>query len=161
MLIPFYLNATKNNNGLGLEEIWMMTDEELENDHEIVQWVFPTIEESNFNPEAPLLKNVDIQLWNANPQLIDNLRTSFNRYLKLFGLKYEEGKIADTDMKDVWKYPNHNWMRVTRILNSLKTLGLTEESEAFYDFLKVRFKDATGLAKQSFSCWKGVMEDEV
>jgi hypothetical protein len=35
----------------------------------------------------------------------------------------------------VWAYFNHNWLRITRVLISLKLLGLDRESQALFRWL--------------------------
>ena len=157
-LIPFYLNETRNSAGLTIEDIWALDDDDLESSHEIVQWAFPTTKESAFNPDAPQLCEKSIRLWHTNPRLADNLRGSFDRYLSFFGLTYDDGKITQCEEKPVWDHFNHNWLRVTRILDSLNTLGLTTEANALFAWLQQRFANATGEAANSLSRWREVMK---
>jgi hypothetical protein len=157
-LIPFYLNEQRNPSGFTIEEIWLLDDDELEYNHELVSWVFPTKKESDFNPEAPLLDEKQIRLWRVDPRLTENLRCSFHRYLRFFGLQYENGQVRQCEEKALWDHFNHNWLRVTRILESLRTLGLAEESQAFFGWLQQRFVHATAAAVTSMSRWSEAME---
>lgn len=157
-LIPFYLNEQRNQSGFTIGDIWILDDDELEDDHENVQWVFPTKKESDFNPEAPLLNETQIQLWRADPRLSENLRCSFHRYLRFFGLEYDDGEIRQFKEKLLWNHLNHNWLRVTRILDSLNTLGLTEEAQAFFGWLQRHFAEVTTAdVVTSMSHWSKAM----
>jgi len=38
--------------------------------------------------------------------------------------------------KDFWETPNHNWLRITRVLKSLNLCGLHDKTQEFWAFLK-------------------------
>jgi hypothetical protein len=50
-----------------------------------------------------------------------------------------EGPNFTARVPDVWAAPNHNWLRVTRILRSLRLLGLEGEARALYEWLKTLY----------------------
>lgn len=39
----------------------------------------------------------------------------------------------------MWDEPNHNWLRITRIIRSLLLLGLNDEAQALYDRLHAMY----------------------
>jgi hypothetical protein len=59
-----------------------------------------------------------------------------------------------------WLRPsNHNHLRITRILKSLKLLGLGEQARASFDCLADIYrvelaKDAPGISEQTFTFWQ-------
>jgi hypothetical protein len=141
-LINFYRGTAPDSEGRMLQEIWAWSDEELEAVHDFIQWLFPLPEPSRFNPEAPLLTPADITAFTKEPLLRDNLRRSFERILSFLGLYWaEDGSVQEgpnftARAPDVWLAPNHNWLRITRILRSLTLLGLEAEAKALYERLK-------------------------
>src|SRR4051812_28735953 len=106
--------------------------------HDFIQWMFPLREASRFNPDAPLVTEADIEAFRADPALRDSLGRSFGRFLAFLGLAIEGGRVVEsTDFarkRDVWRYSNHNWLRISRVLTSLRILGLEDESRAFFNF---------------------------
>jgi hypothetical protein len=148
-LIEFYLNEASNPDGLMIQDIWAMSDEELEFNHDVVQWLFPSIQDSRFNPDAPILTDDEVRLFHSNPRLQENLRTSYHRMMTFFGLHFEDGAVTQVEKKPVWDSFNHNWLRITRILKSLTILGLTTEAVALLTWLKAQ----ETLSSDSMNYW--------
>jgi hypothetical protein len=134
-LVSFYLNTGPDSEGRTLDQIWRMSDEELMDMHDVVQWLFPLTEPSKFNPRSPVLTEKQIAAFRDDARLQENLRKSFGRFMQVFGLVYDEGEVRQTRKVEIWMSLNHNWLRFTRILKSLTTLGLRDEAMAFFRFL--------------------------
>jgi hypothetical protein len=130
--------------GRMISEIWAFSDRELESVHDFIQWIFPLREASRFNADAPLVRDGDIEEFRSDPGLLRSLLRSFDVYLAFLGLAREgEGEgvrivpAADFDRKkSVFRDPNHNWLRITRVLASTRMLGLEHESRAFFAYLE-------------------------
>jgi hypothetical protein len=66
---------------------------------------------------------------------------SFERILGFLGFSLAaDGKVVESDhfparIPDVWAIPNHNWLRITRILRSLTLLGMQAQAQALCDRL--------------------------
>jgi hypothetical protein len=137
-LLDFYRGQTTDSEGRWLRDIWTWDDDELESVHDFIQWLFPLPEPSQFNPDAPLLTPDDIATFHAEASLRANLRRSFEPILKFLGLTEKadraiaEGPDFAARAGDVWTAPNHNWLRIKRILRSLTLLGLDSEAKALY-----------------------------
>lgn len=155
-ITEFYLNAAPDTEGRYIEQIWQMSDEELLHGHDWVQWLFPLAEESMFNPDAPLLKSHDVIVFKSNPTIRGNLESSFFRFLKVLGLSWEEGKVVGNGDTWIFKTPNHNWLRFTRVIKSLSLCGLPDEALGLYDFL-VQNTDSE-QSKDSRPYWKAALE---
>jgi Opioid growth factor receptor (OGFr) conserved region len=140
-LLNFYDGTGTDAEGRRLEEIWSWDDGELEAVHDFIQWLFPLPEPSRFNPDAPLLTEEDSTAFRGDERLRANLRRSFERILAFLGLALSaDGKVVEGPnfagrAPDVWAYPNHNWLRITRILRSLRLLGLEDAARALYERL--------------------------
>jgi hypothetical protein len=155
----FYKGTGTDHVGRTLADIWAYSDAELESIHDFIQWLFPLREPSQFNRDGPLLTDNDISEFRADPVLRENLLRSFDVFLTFLGLRYEDGRVmkaADFVGKDeVWRYPNHNWLRMTRVLTSTRLLGLEDRSRAFFEFLKdLRDSGRSGITDDSYRFWE-------
>ena len=154
-IVDFYLEETVDSDGRKITEIWAENDDYFEFCHNYIQWLFPLEEPSNFNPDAPLLTKENIQIFKANPKLRNNLLTSFVRFLKFLGLEYSSVEIFEREDFNplLFKFSNHNWFRITRVLKSLKLLGLEKEAHELFNYLK-KIHDKGCVSENSFSYWK-------
>src|SRR5258708_22407743 len=121
-LVRFYRGEGTDTEGRLLHEIWGWSDDDLEEVHDFIQWLFPLAEPSRFNPDAPLLSEEDIAAFKADERLQGNLRTSFGRFLGFLGLaltddgQVVQGQNFSARVSDVSAIPNHHWLRITRVL---------------------------------------------
>ena len=145
-LISFYLNEQPDREGRTIEQIWSMTDDELMETHDVIQWLFPLAEASKFQPTSPVLSDKQIAAFHDDPRLRENLLTSFCRFMKVFGLAYIDGDVRQMSHKDIWISLNHNWLRFTRILKSLTILGLHDEAMAFLKFLEKKIGNVPSMS---------------
>lgn len=136
-LLAFYGDEEgSNSSGYTLEQVLGWDDEDWEEGHDFVQWLFATDEPSMFNPDAPVLDTITIARFRADPLLRHRLRRAFDRWLSFCGItRTDDGLAFDNPNPDVWNRPNHNWLRITRVLRSLNLLGLTDEAQAFFALL--------------------------
>lgn len=133
--VSFY-SGGRDSEGRTLEEILTWNDERLEAVHDYVQWLFPTRRPSGVNLFAPLVSDETVRAFEQNPSLRAGLRRALERMLTFYGLRWTGARIEiDTPRfsarAHVWLHPgNHNHLRLTRIMDSLATLGLREEAAA-------------------------------
>lgn len=137
-IVEFYLHKGTDHQGRTLKQIWNFSDEQLEKEHDYIQWLFPTETISKFNLNAPLLSTESICEFTEYDEAIANLIVSswiFQRFLKLddefpFWIK----KINGRD--------NHNCLRISRAIESLNTLEQYNRAEDFYkSVIKVYLKN--------------------
>jgi hypothetical protein len=165
-LIDFYRGTGTDTEGRRLDDILAWGDGRLEAVHDFIQWLFPLPEPSRFNPDAPLLTPEDVAAFGKDPALRASLRRSFERVLTFLGLaRTADGEVVEGPnfarrAAGVWDYPNHNWLRVTRILRSLHLLGLEVEAIALYR----RLEDFHGrrrfpIGDDTFQYWTDAVHD--
>jgi hypothetical protein len=150
-IVPFYLGEQQDAQGRMIQEIWAWDFEELECAHDYIQWLFPLLEKSAFNPNAPIVDDEVIQAFQNNADLRQNLLRSLTVMLQFYGLqrqKNDEGQVIITQSADYpnrkqeWVCPfNHNYLRITRILKCLVTFGLEDEAQAFYECLRQIYQE--------------------
>ncbi len=167
-ILKFYLKIDPDVQGRTLDFIWQQDYVWLEKTHDYIQWLFPLPERSRFNPHAPILTETDIQSFKASQNLKQNLLCSLKVMLGFYGLRFQEPSLiistnieSFTERKQAWlHWGNHNHMRITRILKSLKFLGLGEYANSLFDCLEqIYIKEKENVTKLTFSHWKDAVEN--
>ena len=146
-LIRFYDPEVraKDPKGRTVAAILAWDDDKLETAHDYIQILFPLPEGSPFNAWAPTVDRTTFNAFRQRKALRDNLTRSFERMLEFYGFTLEKynGKVEvcespnfpEASQNWVAKY-DHNHLRMTRIIRSLRVLGLEAEGQAFYLALK-------------------------
>jgi hypothetical protein len=134
-LLRFYRLEAPDDRGRMLDEIWRWDAARLEATHDYIQWLFPLAERSAFNPGAPTLTPATIAAFRGDPELQDRLRHSLATMLAFYGLDAEPGRVVRSarfgERSRQWLHAgDHNHLRLTRILTSLRLLGLEETARA-------------------------------
>lgn len=158
-LIEFYRDEGRDSEGRTLEEIWSRSNEELMHSDDVIQWLFPLDTKSAFNPDAPVLTPDDIVLFRKSPQLQENTLTSFHRFIAVLGLSFEDGLIQEIKNVGLWIGPNHNWLRLTRILRSCSLLGHEQEAHALLSHCETKATPAA--VEMSMLYWKQAIRNLV
>jgi hypothetical protein len=158
-LTDFYRGHGIDSRGRTLDDLWNLSDDSLESIHDFIQWMFPLREPSQFNRQAPLLTDADVAAFHAEPGLRENLQRSFEVFLAFLGLNLVNGRVveaADFDRKrGVFEEPNHNWLRISRVLASTRTLGLVGPSRALFAFLKGLHESSLDtIPAETFGYWQ-------
>jgi Opioid growth factor receptor (OGFr) conserved region len=169
-IIRFYDGVVADDRGRSLREIWRWPDEKLESTHDYIQWLFPLPERSGFNPEAPLFDKETQREFRSRPELRARMRTSFVRMLAFYGFDLVEDDTLRVIASPAFEErtanwltrSNHNHLRITRILKSLRLAGLEEEAEAFFRCLtEVYGKEAASreprISEETFHFWRGAV----
>lgn len=177
-IVDFYRDekGVANPSGYSLFDIlhnW--EDGDWEGVHDFIQWVFPLKEPSNFNPDAPLLTEEDIALFRADDDLKTALALAYQRFLKFIGLRtalVHGGWVTEpitpgqsftgefftkeeVEKKSrIWTQPNHNWLRITRCLHSLRLLGLEDMATSLFECLCKIYDSNTGVTHDTFEYWQ-------
>jgi hypothetical protein len=164
-LLDFYRGEAADAGGRMLEDLWGWGDDQWEEVHDFIQWLFPLPEPSRFNADAPLLTPQDIAAFRGDGQLRANLRMSFGRLLAFLGLCPAGGSQVGLGpnfaarVPDVWEVPNHNWLRISRALRSLTLLGLAAEARALYARLEDLYRSRKyPIPADTFRFWAEAVE---
>ena len=130
-LVLFLSGEGRDSRGRRLEDILSFTDKQLEAYHDFIQWLFPLDTPSAAVPGSPVLTAADIEAIRADQSCQTNLKRSAER-MKRF---YAEN--------DHWLVPtNHNHLRISRIIRSLKQLVGREDAEKFFDLIMKRVRES-------------------
>ena len=165
-LVRFFdpVAAGKDNRGRTLSQLLAWTDFQLEKVHHYIQFLFPLVVPSVHNRTAFVIDRATLIAFRQRPELRARLKESFLRILRFYGLQLvdsTDGGMAIrrghgfADAARNWiTLSNHNYLRITRIISSLRILGLETEAQAFYLCLQeeiyARHQDRIGARTMQF-----------
>jgi hypothetical protein len=119
-IITFLEGAAPDARGRYIGAIYLLDDQEIENIHDFIQWIFPLKEVSRAVPGAPVLSEKDVQDIRASSKAQANLDISVDWYLGF--LQRNRHWITRYD---------HNHLRITRAIKSIRLLVGDNEAEKF------------------------------
>ncbi|KAI1504009.1 opioid growth factor receptor conserved region-domain-containing protein [Biscogniauxia marginata] len=151
-----------------LDQILAWRDSRLEIQHDYIQILFPLPEGSVYSFMAPVIDEETFLYWRQHDELKENMRRALKRMLAFYGfeIKWEKSESgerlveitegADCEEKFArWvRRLNHNHLRITRIIRSLRVLGLEEEARAFYDALVWTYDAYGQIGASSIGFWQ-------
>lgn len=163
-IVLFYDHQVNASDPLGrtLDMILAWPDTELEYCHNYIQYLFPLPERSAFNAFAPVIDRATYTAFHARSELRARLKQSFNRMLAFYGFKYNESpeKVYvsrtprfDETARNWVRRVDHNHLRITRILRSVRVLGLELEAEALWRALDDLCEEKRLISKNSWTFW--------
>ena len=128
--------------GLRRKELLSMSDEDFESKHGFIQWAFPTQESSNQVSNAPVL-DLETAVWLAEkPEVSAFLEAMTVRFLEFLSVN------------DHWKqHYNHNHLRISRAILSLRILHSWELADWFYSKVKEFSGDSFPLMEAANRYW--------
>lgn len=156
-IITFFQGGP-NRKGLTLHDIHEFDRDQLENKHDFIQWLFPTKSASAFNPDVPSLTNRDIARFKRHRAYRTVLLANLELMLAFYGFRTGTNGIEKANnfrfAISQWVTPyNHNFMRISRILDSLVTLHCRRQSIFFYRALLHNLGDEP-LLDSAFRHWR-------
>lgn len=160
-VIEFYRGVRGNTNGHMLDDILSWSNDALEIEHDYVQWLFPSNVSSNFNCDAPVLTKEESLIFQSDPELRLKLQKSLFRFIDFLDFKPNwDDEVLIFVQKHSDKIPwwlnsfNHNMLRVTRVLKSLRLNGLTEYANILFDTLSFYRKK---VSANTWDYWEEAM----
>jgi hypothetical protein len=167
----FYSANGVDHCGRTLQQILRWDDDALERKHDFIQWLFPLPEPSGANIFAPLLNFEEMRNFRGSPEVQAKVLEALRRMLTFYGFEMREveNALAVTRATDYrvrsqnWITPsNHNFLRLTRILKSLRLLGLPKHAEALFQSLEEVFRENRAvIGSQTFEYWRHAVQDDL
>jgi hypothetical protein len=141
-LIDFYVNGKANDHGVTLKAIQEYTASALEKNHKYIDWLFPT-SRGGTDKTAPLITEQNYPYLAAHEQFRNALLLSFKGVmLPFYGLDYDEecARVSEgvnyaQRAPNLIRPDNHNFLRLTRIIECLRLFEFQAEADALYDWL--------------------------
>ena len=172
LLIRFFSPslASPDARNRSLATILSWPDSRLESSHDYIQTVFPLPEESMFS-FAPIVTPEIRSAFLAQAELRASLRGALERMLSFYGLQFSS---TEARKETVTRGPNfginsrnwvtrfdHNHLRMTRILRSLRVLGLGDEAAALHGFLAADEEVTDTVSPRSQMYWRRAAERDL
>lgn len=123
-VVGFLQGTDKDACGRTLDEVLTHDDKWLEHEHNYIQWLFPLLEESQQIHDAPVLSLEDVDVLSKDRNAIANQQRAVERMLQFY--RNNDHWLTAMD---------HNHLRITRMLKSVRLLQSLEEAEAIYNEL--------------------------
>lgn len=161
-LVLFITGLGMNHKGVMINDVWKWEDNQLETTHDYIQWLFPMDMPSEAVCDAPFLTGDDIVYIRSSMIAQKNIRTSLRMFLLFLGLYQTKDGVFKTasfenSSKNWLTSNNHNFLRITRVLTSLKLLGFDKDSAELFHFLKELNGQYSELTKNSMVFWERAM----
>ncbi|KAI9807156.1 MAG: hypothetical protein M1825_005874 [Sarcosagium campestre] len=144
-LIQFYKGQCRDHRGRYLDDILHWDDAHLETSHTFMQTLFPLPEGSVFASWAPRVDLAMFQIFRSRDDLRERVFEAFSRLLRFWGFRVSTRTADFTDIEPTLNFNDArrrwlrridlNHLRMTRMLRSMRYLGLEVEARAFYDAL--------------------------
>ena len=147
-LVEFLSGSGRDARGRRLNEILAFSDEDLEAHHDFIQWLFPLDSPSAAVPGSPVLSRKEIEAIRACEPCQFNLKRSAERMARFY------------TKNDHWLVPtNHNHLRITRIVRSLKLLVGRQDAEDFLNAIMRRVGQPNlRVSETSLRYWREALD---
>ena len=158
--INFFQNEISNIDGLKYEDILKYNDEQLEDKHDYIQYLFPLPIKSKFNPKAPVIGQIFIDEAINNIKIRKNIIKAFLRMIDFYGFNYivKPFDLVDRGEEKHWLTKNnHNYLRITRILKFLMLVKMEVLAYTFFEHL-CNLVNTGKIDENSFNIWKRVIK---
>ena len=131
--------------GRRIAEVLAFDDAQLEARHDFIQWLFPLLEPSAAVPGSPVLTPDDATAIRGSAAAQANLRAGASRMAAFYAAN------------DHWLAPyDHNHLRITRIIRSLRLLAGDAEADAFREGVTARARAEGRVNGRSLAYWAAV-----
>lgn len=129
-VLAFLQGVGADARGRTLFDVLGFSDDSLERTHDYIQWLFPLTEPSQAVPDSPVLTDADVEAIRNSSMALVALSAGADRMMAFY------------NRANHWMGPaDHNHLRITRIIRSLRLLRGEAEADAFRDFILDRVKE--------------------
>ena len=119
-IVAFLEGEGPDGAGRTLFDVLAMNNVALEQTHDFIQWLFPLREPSRAVPDAPVLTNDQVDALRESAMAQTALAAATDRMEAFYRMTHD------------WLMPNdHNHLRITRIIRSLRLLVGDDPADAF------------------------------
>ena len=107
-----------------------------EKSHTFIQWLFPNTEFSPYNPDADLINDHTVRIWDISSDAQKNLKQILKIILKYWGFGDKLSKHNTNIVGNIFDVKNnHNWKRISRLLIFLREMGMGTLSKELHNHL--------------------------
>lgn len=130
-IVDFMSGEGRDRAGRRHRDVLRLDNGELERWHDFIQWLFPLAEPSTAVPGSPVLSAAEIAAIRGSAEAQTRLSAAARRMAEFF------------EDQDAWLAgPDHNHLRITRVIRSLRLLVGDAAADAFKAKILARALDA-------------------
>ena len=135
LLLRFFRNENAPDIPYRHEEVVCFSNNDLEWHHNFIQWIYPTLQPSGACQNAPTIDEHFAEQLCADKCALKNFCKSCQRYLNYMNFDCDgNSHIIDSTRNELfYELPYHNYLRFTRMLDSLNQTGHELCSKAVYE----------------------------
>jgi hypothetical protein len=127
--VKMFCEGAADERGRTLASLRDVSDQEFEASHDFIQTMFPLMEKSMHHKDSPVLTDDDVKQLIASRSAVSEMALNLIRLGDFLGVspgRYDEAKQA-------WwcNDGNHNLLRVTRVIRSIRLFGSEVVSKQF------------------------------
>jgi hypothetical protein len=151
-IITFYLGG-KDTKGRSLNDMLAQTDPKFEASHDFIQWIFPLHEKSLHSVGTPVLTPEDIETLKTSKVAVANMKRAYARFKNFLGIDIEKPyRWARTG--------DHNLLRITRAIRSLRLFGLNKEAKELHG-KAIEIAKRFMVSPTTFEFWNKALNDDL
>jgi hypothetical protein len=161
-IIDFLRGIGGDHLGRTYEDHLSVDSQEMEHCHDRIQWFFPLHEASRMSRNFPIITPEIVKESKKYPEIKKNLLKA----LDIMRCFYAVGKPSDMCIfpklvHNLWcNNGDHNLLRITRIIRSLRLFGLDKEANEFYGEVLQVAKERR-IAEKTLDYWKLAKEGAI
>ena len=161
-IVNFYQGSAPADEERMLEDILRFNDAQLVYIHDFIEWLFPLRERGGANPSAPCLDDEATSQFRERKELRENMVRALDRMLAFYGLVREGTVIVQAPafaQHAGWlTQRNHNHLRLTRMLKSLRLLGNEDLALALFEQLRLICEEhRNAINDRTFRYWENAV----
>lgn len=151
VLLSFLRGEGLDAHGRKLDDILGMNDSDLEADHYYIQWLFPLKTMSENVWDSPTITDVEIESAISDETVQMNMQRALERMVRFY------------TANDHWlQEQDHNHLRISRMLISLRSMLGDDVAREFYRMLMERIIEPDAKVSQyNMRYWKEAMDEGV
>ncbi|MBA2117692.1 opioid growth factor receptor-related protein [Bremerella alba] len=163
-VVDFYCHDGTDPYGRSVLDMMALTDRELESQHDIIQWMFPLHETSSVNPDCPLVDEHSRHVLQENIDARQRMHEMITRFARFLGFELnDEGQFISelglASNRENWHSPmNHNQLRITRVIRSMRLFGFQREAEALFEAVTHSAVQSQCVTERTLAYWKQALE---
>lgn len=147
----FLTDRGTDGDGHRLRDVLAWTDTALLMHQTSMPWLFPLDTPSSIDPSSPVPTAQDFVRMAADPEVRRNMRLSVERIMGLYGFECHEDRVTPGERWHegfaIWApVATHHDLFLSRILGSLRLLGMTGEARAWLSALETAVRTYRGEA---------------
>jgi hypothetical protein len=151
-IILFYEGDGTDHMGRTYNDIMEFSNKEFDGCHDFIQWLFPLHQDSRMtNVRLPLITEVEHEYFKNSTVCKDKMRLALFRFKTFLHCMGTNNWCTDMD---------HNLLRITRVIRSLRFFGLdTEAYEMYIAFSMIA--DSRKIMPSTLEYWKRAYHEPV